>query len=83
LAACVDETAEWSQSEYLLARISDALEVSNYLFYQANRGEDSDDMAAPTPLPRPGQEEEVLEPESPSYASSDEVMDFFNRMNNL
>jgi hypothetical protein len=83
LAAAVDESAEWSNSEHLLARVSDALELSNWLFYQANSGEDAEEIAAPTPLPRPGQEEEVIEPEAPAYASTHEVVDFFSRMNNL
>jgi hypothetical protein len=83
LAAAVDESAEWSESEYILARISDALDLSNWLFYQANSGEGAESVEAPTPLPRPGQEESSFEPETPSYASTDEVMDFFTRMNNL
>lgn len=83
LAAVVDESAEWSESDYLLARISDSLELSNWLFIQANSGEDSNDIPAPTPLPRPGQEEPDPEPVTQTHASTDEVVDFFNRMNNL
>ncbi|MFF9653082.1 hypothetical protein [Streptomyces sp. NPDC014622] len=83
LAAAVDESAEWSNSEHLLARVSDALDLSNWLFYQANSGEDAEDIPAPTPMLRPGQEEEVLEPVQPTYASTDEVVDFFTRMNSL
>ena len=83
LAAVVDESAEWSESDYMLARISDALELSNWLFYTANSGADAEEVAAPVPLPRPGQEEEPLEPETHSHASTDEVTDFFIRMNNL
>jgi hypothetical protein len=83
LAAAIDESAEWSNSEHILARVSDALELSNWLFYQANSGEDAEEIAAPAPLPRPGQEEEVIEPEAPAYASTHEVVDFFSRMNNL
>ncbi|MFK0231215.1 hypothetical protein ACIQUL_36225 [Streptomyces sp. NPDC090303] len=79
----MDESAEWSNSEHLLARISDALELSNWLFYQANSGEGAEEVPAPTPMLRPGQEEEIPEPAQPSYASTNEVMDFFNRMNSL
>lgn len=83
MAASLDEAAEWTESDYLLARISDALELSNYLFIQANSGEESADMAPPAPLPRPGQEIPEAEPISHTYASTDEVVDFFTRMNNL
>jgi hypothetical protein len=83
LAAVIDESAEWSNSEHLLARVSDALELSNWLFYQANSGEDAEEIAAPTPILRPGQEEEIPEPALPTYASTDEVVDFFSRMNSL
>ncbi|MFF8629686.1 hypothetical protein [Streptomyces werraensis] len=84
LAAVLDEAAAWSESDYLLARISDALELSNYLFYQANSGEDAEEWPAPEPLPRPGEVIEVeSEPVSHNLASTDEVVDFFNRMNNL
>ncbi|MEU6765904.1 hypothetical protein ABZ916_25730 [Streptomyces sp. NPDC046853] len=83
VAAVIDEAAEWSESDYLLARISDALELGNWLFYTANSGEDAEELPAPTPILRPGQEEETFEPEAPAYASTDEVVDFFTRMNNL
>lgn len=83
LAATVDEAAEWNESEYLLARISDALELSNWLFIQANSGDESNDIPAPEPLPRPGHVETEPEPASYSHASTNEVIDFFNRMSNL
>lgn len=83
LAATVDESAEWSESEYLLARISDALEVSNYLFIRANSGENAPDLEVPEPLPRPGVEVTEPEPASYTHASTNEVVDFFNRMSNL
>lgn len=82
LAATVDEAAEWTESDYLLARISDALELSNWLFIQAN-SEDSNDIPAPEPLPRPGQIEPEPESVSYSHASTEDVVDFFNRMSNL
>lgn len=80
LVAAVDEAAEWSESEYLLARVSDALELSNYLFYSANAAEGADEWPAPTPIRRPGEEEPDLEPATHTYASTDEVVDFFKRM---
>ncbi|MFI1530045.1 hypothetical protein [Streptomyces griseus] len=81
LAAAVDESAVWSDSEHLLAQVSDALELSNWLFYQANSSEDAEAPPAPTPMRRPGQED--VEPVQPTYASTDEVVDFFTRMNSL
>ncbi|MFG3176584.1 hypothetical protein ACGFZC_16170 [[Kitasatospora] papulosa] len=83
LSAAVDESATWSDSEHLLARVHDALELSNWLFYQANSSEDAEPVPAPTPMRRPGVEEVALEPVKPTYASTDEVVDFFTRMNNL
>ncbi|MET7984563.1 hypothetical protein [Streptomyces sp. NPDC005281] len=83
LAGTVDESAEWTESEYLLARVSDALELSNWLFIQANSGDESNDIPAPAPLPRPGQIEPEPESEKDSHASTDEVVNFFNRMSNL
>lgn len=83
LAAACDEAAEWSETDYILARVSDALELSNWLFIQANSGEGGEDIPLPAPLPRPGQEESEPEPVTQQCASTDEVVDFFNRMNNL
>ncbi|NEC21177.1 hypothetical protein [Streptomyces parvus] len=83
LAAAVDESAVWSDSEHLLAQVSDALELSNWLFYQANSSEDAEPLPAPTPMRRPGQEAAAVEPAQPTYASTEEVVDFFTRMNNL
>ncbi|MFD4608278.1 hypothetical protein ACFWOT_09190 [Streptomyces sp. NPDC058440] len=83
LAAVLDEAAEWSESEYLLARVSDALELSNFLFIKANSGEEAQDIPVPDPLPRPGQIEPEPEPVSYTHASTDEVVDFFTRMNSL
>lgn len=80
LAAAVDDAAAWSESEYLLARISDALELSNYLFYQANSGEGAEEYPQPIPLRRPGEEEPEPESATHTYASTEEVVDFFKRM---
>jgi hypothetical protein len=81
LAAVVDESAEWSESDYLLARISDALELSNWLFIQANS--EDNDIPAPAPIPRPGHVEPEPESDTYTHASTNEVIDFFNRMSNL
>ncbi|MEV5883091.1 hypothetical protein AB0L74_10290 [Streptomyces sp. NPDC052020] len=83
LAAVVDESAAWSTSDYLLARVSDALELSNFLFYQANASEDAEEWPAPTPVLRPGEEEPEPEPDTPTHSSTEEVVTFFNRMSNL
>ena len=82
LAAACDEGAEWSETDYLLARVSDSLELNNWLFIQANSGDDANDIPMPTPIPRPGEEITELGPVH-THASTDEVVDFFNQMNNL
>lgn len=82
----LDKHTEWSQDTYILARLSDAMEVSNYLFIQANSDPDkSEPPPHPEPLERPGDPEEVV-PEKPKpeeFASGQEVVAFFNMMNNL
>ncbi|MYX26054.1 hypothetical protein GTY75_05120 [Streptomyces sp. SID8381] len=84
LAATYDDAALWTESDYLLARISDALELSNFLFYSANSGEDSAEWPVPVPLQRPGEDPAPeLEPVTQSHASTEEVISFFTRMNNL
>jgi hypothetical protein len=83
LAATADEAAEWSEGDYMLARISDALELNNWLFIQANSGEDSEEIPMPTAIPRPGEVISEIEPPTHTHASTDEVVSFFNRMNNL
>ncbi|MFE5542773.1 hypothetical protein ACFQ71_03025 [Streptomyces sp. NPDC056534] len=81
LAMAVNETAEWGTTDYLLARISDALETSNYLFLQVNSAEGAD-IPFPDSIPRPGQEvEEVTS--SYEYASGDEVANFLTQMSAL
>ncbi|MEV3860711.1 hypothetical protein AB0J38_41180 [Streptomyces sp. NPDC050095] len=81
LLAAMDERASWSESDYLLARVSDALELSNFLFLKAN-AEQSDDLELPDPVARPGDPEPQPVPE-PEFASSGEVSAFFGRMNSL
>jgi hypothetical protein len=81
LAAVMDESAEWATSDYLLARISDALEMSNFLFLKAN-AEDSKSITPPDPIPRPGIEFEEPEPDI-EYSSGEEVAGFFAQMSKL
>lgn len=81
LLMAMDERAAWAESDYLLARVSDALELSNYLFIKANSAE-SDDLEIPTPIMRPGDPEPEPEPQ-PKFATGQEVVAFFGRMNSL
>ncbi|MEH6373693.1 hypothetical protein V7793_04940 [Streptomyces sp. KLMMK] len=78
LLASMDEGASWSETNHILARISDGLELSNYLFIKANAGEDGDDLEPPKPLPRPGQQAEEPKRVETEFASGDEVASFFN-----
>ncbi|MCM1967793.1 hypothetical protein [Streptomyces sp. G1] len=80
LLAAMDGSTAWDTSEHLLARISDGIELSNFLFIQANSAEETG-LEPPTPLPRPGQPEP--EPERVDFASGTEVASFFTQMNNL
>jgi hypothetical protein len=85
LLMAIDETTAWSIESYLMARISDAQELSNYLFIQANSAENAEEMPLPTPVQRPGDKEEVAQekPKPEEFASGQEVAAFFNRMNSL
>ncbi|MCX5201485.1 hypothetical protein OG897_08470 [Streptomyces sp. NBC_00237] len=83
LLQSMDERASWAESDYLLARISDAMELSNFIAIKAN-AEGVDDLAFPSPIPRPGEQEpEDTEPETSHFASADELADFFGGMNSL
>lgn len=74
LLAALDETAAWSVQEHLTARVSDAIEVSNYLFIKANS--DPVDLEMPEPILRPGH----VEPPAPvrPFASGEEVSVFLS-----
>ncbi|MEV0445290.1 hypothetical protein AB0I84_07515 [Streptomyces spectabilis] len=78
--AAVDESASWSITDHLLARVSDAAEVSNYLFLKAN-SENADDLQLPEPVPRPGQ----TSPQAREHEFADgaELTAFFTSMSNL
>ncbi|MFJ2187828.1 hypothetical protein ACIOJE_07650 [Kitasatospora sp. NPDC087861] len=82
LLAELDETARWGTADHLLARVSDALELSNFLFLKAN-SEESADLPIPEPLPRPGMPTPELPSSETYFADGGEVADFFSRMNSL
>ncbi|WJV49915.1 hypothetical protein [Streptomyces flavofungini] len=82
----VDERAEWDETTYLLARSSDALELSNYLFLSANLSdEDRNQIDPPEPITRPGATEPEQKAPVPEdeFATGSELTDFFGRMNSL
>ncbi|MFF4815281.1 hypothetical protein ACFY2K_11895 [Kitasatospora sp. NPDC001309] len=81
LLAELDESTQWGSTEHLLARVSDALELSNYLFIKAN-SEDSD-LPIPDPIPRPGAATPQLEVPAVEFADGAELSAFFSRMNSL
>jgi hypothetical protein len=83
LLMAIDERAKWAERDYLLARISDALELSNYLFIKANvSDEDTRDLDFPTPIPRPG-EPEPQPGSQPEFSDAQELTSFFGRLNSL
>lgn len=80
LLAALDESSAWSITDHLTARVSDALELSNFLFIKANSS-DADDLAPPEPLKRPGHIE-LPEPE-PVFATGEQLSAFMANMSNL
>lgn len=85
LLQALDESSEWGPESYLLARISDAFEASNFMYMQVNSSEEGKTMLeVPKPIRRPGEPEPEYE-EKPKYefASGDEVAGFFSRMSSL
>ncbi|MEU6704723.1 hypothetical protein [Streptomyces wuyuanensis] len=79
LLMALDERAAWSEPDYMMARISDALELSNFLFLKANF--EAGDLEKPDPIPRPGNPEPVST--QPEVNSAKDVIDFFGQMNSL
>ncbi|MGW2919525.1 hypothetical protein ACWDBF_16925 [Streptomyces angustmyceticus] len=80
LLMAMDERAKWSERDYMLARISDALELSNYLFLKANVDEtESSGLELPPPITRPGEPEP--QPQQPEFSDSQGLTDFFGRLN--
>ncbi|GAA2916960.1 hypothetical protein GCM10020221_11250 [Streptomyces thioluteus] len=80
LVAAIDESAVWTHEAHMLARISDALEASNYLFIQANSTGDTA-LDPPEPMWRPGGV--IEEPQNPEMASAAELAQWFGDMNSL
>lgn len=86
LLMALDETAVWPHEAHILARVSDALELSNFLFLKANANEEEiGPIPTPLPLPRPGIEPTPPQtPASPEeFATGQEVTDFFAHMNSM
>ncbi|MEU5577777.1 hypothetical protein ABZ791_10790 [Streptomyces huasconensis] len=82
LLMAMDERAKWPESDYMLARISDALELSNFFFLKANVDEsDSADLELPPPIPRPGEPEPSQAGPEPQFSDAHELNDFFGRLN--
>lgn len=81
LVTAMDERASWSDSDYMSARISDALELTNYLLIKANF--ESDDLERPQPLTRPGEDPEPETVSQPEMNSAKDVINFFGQMNSL
>ncbi|WP_371665980.1 hypothetical protein OG306_33165 [Streptomyces sp. NBC_01241] len=80
----LDEATEWGPESYLLARLSDGQELSNYLFIQANSAENAESMPLPTPVQRPGESEPEPQKTKPEdFASGQEVAAFFGKMSSL
>ncbi|MGQ5602949.1 hypothetical protein [Streptomyces sp. EKS3.2] len=81
LLMAMDERSKWPESDYMLARVSDALELSNFLFLKANVDEsDARDLELPPPIPRPGEPEPQAGPE-PQFSDALELNNFFGRLN--
>lgn len=86
LLAALEPRAEWSVEAYTLARVSDAQEVSNYLYQMVNTSEEAQQqIPVPTPIPRPGVplDEESEQQPRPDFASGEELSSFFARMSGL
>ncbi|MFJ8041213.1 hypothetical protein ACIRBX_11975 [Kitasatospora sp. NPDC096147] len=78
LLAELDASTEWGTTEHLLARVSDALELSNFLFIKAN-STSSSGIDVPQPLPRPGAEAPAA-PEQ-EFATGAELSAFMTQIN--
>ncbi|MCY0941912.1 hypothetical protein [Streptomyces antarcticus] len=84
LLMAMDERARWAERDYLLARVSDALELSNYLFLKANVSEnDARDLEFPSPIPRPGESEPQQPEAQPEFSNAQELSTFLGRINSL
>jgi hypothetical protein len=85
LLMAIDETAVWTPEMYVMARISDAAELNNYLFIQANQAEDAEPIEVPQPIQRPGEPDVPVQekPKPEEFASGQEVAAWFGKMNSL
>ncbi|OKH95415.1 hypothetical protein AB852_00670 [Streptomyces uncialis] len=81
LVAAMDESASWSPTDFLMARVSDALELSNFLFLKAHSSEAAE-IEPPVPIPRPGDPEPVGRAEY-EFASGEELSGFFSQLGSL
>lgn len=82
LLMAMDERAKWSEGNYMLARVSDALELSNFLFLKANVDEsDARDLELPPPIPRPGEPEPPQASPEPQFSDARELNAFLGRLN--
>ncbi|GGW89466.1 hypothetical protein [Streptomyces noursei] len=82
LLTAMDESASWSPGDYLMARVSDAMELSNFLFLKANSTE-ADELKPPTPIPRPGESEPETRKADHEFATGEELASFFSRMSSM
>lgn len=80
LLMALDPSNEWSPDTYIAARVSDAMELSNYLFLKANTEED---IPVPEPIKRPGEPAYPATPPATDFASGQEVTAFIAKINNL
>ncbi|MFE9660312.1 hypothetical protein [Streptomyces sp. NPDC005955] len=80
LLMAMDERAKWTERDYMLARVSDALELSNYFFLKANVDEsDAGDLEIPPPITRPGAPEP--QPEAPGeFSDARELTEFIGKL---
>ena len=79
LAAALDQEASWSVQDYLLAELIDRLELSIWLFIEANS--ERNDIPFPKPFPRPGEQsrnEEMKEAPPRTFLAPGEVAALFS-----
>ncbi|MEU3351297.1 hypothetical protein [Streptomyces sp. NPDC037389] len=65
-----------------MARISDAMELSNYLFLKAH-SENASTLDPPDPLPRPGAPPTAPEEPVEDFATGGELAQFFQEMSTM
>ncbi|MER5883086.1 hypothetical protein ABT160_04585 [Streptomyces sp. NPDC001941] len=81
LLMAMDKRTAWTEPDYMLARISDALELSNYLFLKANLdASDAHGLELPPPITRPGETEPQPDPVHGHFSDARELNTFFGRL---